>query len=86
MKKKGNKKMPRPRQEIIDNPIPTSLFFNKNCLYTFTSVPIYPKIATPVSTNNRTAAYHINKDVGTGLSMISCLGLGIFLIPFFFKV
>ena len=26
MKKKGNKKMPRPSQEIIDNPIPTSLF------------------------------------------------------------
>ena len=26
MKKKGNKKMPRPRQEIIDNPIPTSFF------------------------------------------------------------
>ena len=26
MKKKGNKKMLRPRQEIIDNPIPTSLF------------------------------------------------------------
>ena len=26
MKKKGNKKMPRPRQEIIDNPIPASLF------------------------------------------------------------
>ena len=26
MKKKGNKKMPIPRQEIIDNPIPTSLF------------------------------------------------------------
>ena len=26
MKKKGNKKMPRPRQEIIENPIPTSLF------------------------------------------------------------
>ena len=26
MKKKGNKKMPRPRQEIIDNPISTSLF------------------------------------------------------------
>ena len=25
MKKKGNKKMPRPRQDIIDNPIPTSL-------------------------------------------------------------
>ena len=28
MKKKWNKKMPRPTQEIIDNPIPTSLFFN----------------------------------------------------------
>ena len=26
MKNKGNKKMPRPRQETIDNPIPTSLF------------------------------------------------------------
>ena len=24
--KEGNKKMPRPRQETIDNPIPTSLF------------------------------------------------------------
>ena len=32
MKKKGNK--PRPRQEIIDNPIPTSLFFkcSYNCI------------------------------------------------------
>ena len=26
MKKKGNKKMPIPRQEIINNPISTSLF------------------------------------------------------------
>ena len=26
--KERNKKMPRPRQDIIDNPIPTSLFFN----------------------------------------------------------
>ena len=25
-----------------------------------------------------------NKDVGIGLSMISCLGLGIYLFPFFF--
>ena len=33
MKKKGNKKMPRPRQEIIDNPIPTSLFFNGVQIY-----------------------------------------------------
>ena len=28
MKKKGNKKMPMLRQEIIDNPIPTSLFIS----------------------------------------------------------
>ena len=52
MKKKGNK-MPRPRQEIIDNPISTSLFHNDGVSYTFTSVL---KIASPVPTNNRTAA------------------------------
>ena len=43
MEKKENKKLPR--QEIIDNPIPTSLFYNQ---YTYTSVPIYPKIASPI--------------------------------------
>ena len=31
--KKGNKKMHRPRQEIIDNPIPTSLFMCSCCLW-----------------------------------------------------
>ena len=30
MKKKGNKNMPIPRQEVIDNPIPTSLFIFDN--------------------------------------------------------
>ena len=38
MKKKGNKNMPIPRQEVIDNPIPTSLFISDNyvvvCGYT----------------------------------------------------
>ena len=29
MKKKGNKKMLTLRQEVVDNPIPTSLLFNK---------------------------------------------------------
>ena len=33
MKKKGNKKMPRQKQETIDNPIPTSLFFNGVATY-----------------------------------------------------
>ena len=28
MKKKGNKKMPIPRQEVIDSPIPTFLFIS----------------------------------------------------------
>ena len=78
MKKKGNKKMPRPRQEIIDNPIPTSLFM---CYAAFCCLVLGCNfkntckfVATPLK----------NKDVGIGLSMISCLGLGIFLFPFFF--
>ena len=79
MKKKGNKKMPRPRQEIIDNPIPTSLFMCYAAALLFVSTEDAIKntckcVATPLN----------NKDVGIGLSMISCLGLGIFLFPFFF--
>ena len=31
--KKKNKKVPKLRQEIIDNPIPTSLFFNGVHIY-----------------------------------------------------
>ena len=79
MKKKGNNKMPRPRQEIIDNPIPTSLFmyYAAVLLWVYTGDAILRTcncVATPLK----------NKDVGIGLSMISCLGLGIFLFPFFF--
>ena len=80
MKKKGNKKMPRPRQEIIDNPIPTSLFMCYAAILLFGSYwgcnfkNTCKFVATPLN----------NKDVGIGLSMISCLGLGIFLFPFFF--
>ena len=79
MKKKGNKKMPRLRQEIIDNPIPTSLFmcYAAVLLFVGTGDAILNTckcIATPLK----------NKDVGIGLSMISCLSLGIFLFPFFF--
>ena len=80
MKKRGNKKMPRPRQEIIDNPIPTSLFMCYAAVLLFvctgdTILKTHVKcVATPLK----------NKDVGIGLSMISCLSLGIFLLPFFF--
>ena len=71
MKKKGNKKMPIPKQEIIDNPIPTSLFM---C---YTGVQFEDKSEHLYCTGNF-------KDVGMGLSMISCLGIGIFFFPFFF--
>ena len=30
MKKEGNKKMPTPRQKVIHNPIPTSLFLSRS--------------------------------------------------------
>ena len=58
MKKKGNKKMPRP----------VCGYWGCNFKNTCQSV------ATPLK----------NNDVGIGLSMIFCLGLGIFLFPFFF--
>ena len=76
MKKKGNKKMPIPRQEVIDNPIPTSLFISDNyvIVYRYTGDAI--KMCT--------GSFIKNKDVGMGLSMTSCLGIGIFLFPFFF--
>ena len=78
MKKKGNKKMPRPRQEIIDNPIPTSLFM------------CYAPVLLFVDTGDAILRTLVNvypiekKRCRIGLSMISCLGLGIFLFPFFF--
>ena len=45
MKKKGNNKMPILRQEIIDNPIPISLFFNgvATHLQVFKLHPQYPQ-------------------------------------------
>ena len=47
--------MARPRQEIIDNPIPTSLFFNGVYSYTFTSVL---KIASPVPKQQNSCIAH----------------------------
>ena len=85
MKKKGNKKMPILRQEIIDNPIPTSLFFNKIPVCTHLEVFLFIVKFHPQYTQ-MTEQLHstINKDVGMGISMISCLSIGIFLFPFFF--
>ena len=55
--------MPRLRQEIIDNPIPTSLFMCSAAVLLFVSTgdAILRCVATPLK----------NKDVGIGLSMIS---------------
>ena len=81
MKKEGNKKMPRPRQEIIDNPIPTSFFMCYAAVLLFVGSYWgcnFKNICKCVTTLLK------NKDVGIGLSMISCLGLGIFLFPSFF--
>ena len=75
MKKKGNKKMPRPRQEIIDNPILTSFMcYAAVLLFVGTGDAILRTLVN---------VYTIEKQRCRD-SMISCLGLGIFLFPFFF--
>ena len=77
--KEGNKKMPIPRQEIIDNPIPTSLFMYYAavllCVGTWGAILGHIGMCTD--------NFIENKDVGMGLSMISCLSIGIFLFPSF---
>ena len=81
MKKKGNKKMPILRQEVIDNPIPTSLFISKNFVVVcgYTGDVIWGQKLKCIQD-----LLSKNKDVGMGLSMTSCFGIGIFLFPFFF--
>ena len=89
MKNKGNKEMPILRQEVIDNPIPTSLFFLiKDPVYYIHILKVLS-----LSSNCITSSYpqtteqlhlEIHKDVGMGLSMTSCLSIGIFLFPLFF--
>ena len=77
MKKKGNKKMPTPRHKLIHNPIPTSLFLFVCCECIRQRKNIF--------TLNWLYEIHCglerNKDVGMGSL---CLGVGIFLFPFFF--
>ena len=41
MKKKANKRMPTPKQKLIHNPIPTSLFVVSLCKHTFSLEGIY---------------------------------------------
>ena len=83
MKKKGNKKMPIPREEVIDNPIPTSLFISDNYVVVngYTSDGIWGQKLKCVQD-----LLFKNKDVGMGLSMTSCLVIVIFLFPFFHEV
>ena len=54
--KKGNKRMPTPKQKLIHNPIPTSLLLFKVSIV----------LAVSSSTNNRYISEG-NKDVGMGL-------------------
>ena len=74
--------MPVPRQEVIDNPIPTSLFISDNYVVVrgYTGDAIWGQKLIIMLTGS----FIKNKDVGMGLSMTSCLGIGIFLFPFFF--
>ena len=75
MKKKGNKKMPRPRQDIIDNPIPTSLSMCCAAVLLFVgTVDAILRILVNVYTIEKQRCRDSD----------SCLGLGIFLFPFFF--
>ena len=82
MKKEGNKKMPTPRHKLIHNPIPTSLFW---ILFVCCECIRQRK---SIFTLNWLHEIHCglerNKDVGMGLWMSLCLGVGIFLFPFFF--
>ena len=81
MKKKGNKNMPIPRQEVIDNPIPTSLFISDNYVVVcgYTGDAIWGQKLKCVQDLS-----FKNKDVGMGLSTTSCLSIGMLLFPFFF--
>ena len=81
MKKKGSKIMPILRQEVIDNPIPTPLFISDNyvVVYGYTGDAIWGQKLKCVQD-----LLLKNKDVGMGLSMTSCLSIGMFLFPFFF--
>ena len=82
MKKKGNKKMPTPRHKLIHNPIPTSLFLSSpQCISCsqFNVKMFFLCLMHSQQTNKIQ-----NRDVGMGLWMSLCLGVGIFLFPFFF--
>ena len=76
MKKKGKKKMPILRQEVIDNPIPTSC--DVRCC------DLSSDCITSIHKQQNNYISGINKDVGMELSMTSCLSIGIFFFPFFF--
>ena len=56
MKKKGNKKTPILRQEVIDNPIPIYIF-----VFCLKGVVICPQIASSVSTK-QTEQLHIRNE------------------------
>ena len=64
MKKEGNKKMPTPRQKVIHNPIPTSLFLSSP--YPFYVGIVHIMLFCIVFSLYSNSFEH-NKDVGMGL-------------------
>ena len=85
-KKKENKKMPIPRQEIIDNPIPTSLFSTKLSVHIYKCSYLSSNCTSSSHTQQNSCIAHTQRCRDGRLSMISCLGIGIFLFPFFFMM
>ena len=88
--KERNKKMPTPRHKVTHNPIPTSLFcFNMLFVCLFVCLFVrYKCIRQSKQQNILTSNFLRNmlccglgrhKDVGMGLLVTLCLGVGIFL-------
>ena len=75
MKKKANKRMPTPKQKLIHNSIPTSLFLSDMCLLLEEDT---------AGTIDSMFTQTTNEDVDMGLWMGFCFGVGIPLFPFFF--
>ena len=74
--------MPTPRHKLIHNSIPTSLFLSSPQCISYSQFNVKMFFLCPMH-SQQTNKIH-NRDVGMGLWMSLCLGVGIFLFPFFF--
>ena len=74
--------MPTPRHKLIHNPIPTSLFLSSSQCISCSQFNV--KMFFLCLMHSQQTNEIQNRDVGMGLWMSLCLGVGIFLFPFFF--